>query len=132
MRLALKLVLVFMLANIALAGIYGYLAVRREVILFQKRAAAEAEEMGPVIEELLADARRRPRAIATSRSRSTGSSRSQQQPLRIRWVSFDTKAEAEFRPAVPAERLTSIVIQEHLPSRPMSPTALPICTSTGR
>ena len=56
MRLTLKLALVFILANIALAGIYGYLAVCREVVLFQKRAAAEAEEMGPVIEKLLADA----------------------------------------------------------------------------
>jgi hypothetical protein len=54
MRLALKLALVFILANIALAGIYGYLAVRCEVILFQQRAAIEAEEMGPVIEKLLA------------------------------------------------------------------------------
>ena len=71
-----------MLANIALAGIYGYLAVRREVILFQKRAAEEAEEMGPVIEKLLADALataegdRDIRGIARA-----GSSSSQQQPL---------------------------------------------------
>ena len=58
MRLALKLVLVFMLANIALAGIYGYLAVQREVDLFKNRAAAEADEFGPVILELLADEER--------------------------------------------------------------------------
>ena len=80
MRLALKLVLVFMLANIALAGIYGYLAVRREVILFQKRAAAEAEEMGPVIEKLLADAwrnqgRSRHRGVASQDHRRRSSSR---------------------------------------------------------
>ena len=132
MRLALKLVLVFMLANIALAGIYGYLAVRREVVLFQKRAAAEAEEMGPVIEKLLADAwppegDRDIAGICCDRIIA-----SQQQPLSVRWVWFDTMAEAEFRPAVSAERLTAIVIQEHLPSRPTSPTAFPICTSTGR
>ena len=34
--------------------------------------------------------------------------------MSIRWVSFDAKAEAKFRPAVPAERLTVIVIQEHV------------------
>ena len=113
MRLTLKLALVFILANIALAGIYGYLAVRREVILFQKRAAAEAEEMGPVIEKLLADAWRTEgdRGMRESFRRIIGS---QQQPLRIRWVWFDTKAEAEFCPAAAADRLTAIVIQEHI------------------
>ena len=73
MRLALKLVLVFMLANAALAGIYGYLAVRREVDLFKKRADDEAEEICPVIEKLLAEPGG-PQRIATSRNRSTGSS----------------------------------------------------------
>ena len=113
MRLALKLALVFILANIALAGIYGYLAVRREVILFQQRAAAEAEEMGHVIEKLLADAWRTEgdRGMRELLGRIIAS---QQQPLRIRWVWFDTKAEAEFRPAASAERLTAIVIQEHV------------------
>ena len=113
MRLALKLVLVFILANVTLAGIYGYLAVRREVIVFQKRAAAEAEEMGPVIAKLLADAWRTEgdRGMRESLRRIIGS---QQQPLRIRWVWFDTNAEAEFCPAAAGERLTSIVIQEHV------------------
>ena len=113
MRLTLKLALVFILTNIALAGIYGYLAVRREVVLFQKRAAAEAEEMGPVIEKLLADAWRTEgdRGMRESFHRIIGS---QQQPLRIRWVWFDTKAEAEFCPAAAADRLTAIVIQEHI------------------
>ena len=113
MRLALKLALVFILTNIALAGIYGYLAVRREVILFQQRATIEAEEMGPVMEKLLADAWRTEgdRGIRESLRRiiATG-----QQPLRIRWVWFDTKVEEEFRPAAPTERLTQIVIEEHV------------------
>ena len=114
MRLALKLALVFMLANIALAGIYGYLAVRREVALFQQRATEEAEEMCPVIEKLLADTWRTEddRDIEESLRKVIAA---QQQPLNIRWVSFDSKAEAEFRPAVATERLTAIVIQEHIP-----------------
>ncbi len=56
MRLALKLVLVFMLANIA-AGRHLRLSGRPPRSgPFQQRAAEEAEEMGPVIEKLLADA----------------------------------------------------------------------------
>ncbi|MEI8371407.1 MAG: ATP-binding protein [Planctomycetota bacterium] len=113
MRVALKLVLAFMLANSVMAGIYGYLAVRREVVLFQKRAAADAEEMGPVVEKLLADAWRTEgdRGMRESLRRISGSG---QLPLRIRWVWFDAKAEAEFRPTASAEQMTSIVIQEHI------------------
>ena len=113
MRLALKLVLAFILANVTLAGFYGYLAVRREVILFQKRAAAEAEEMGPVIEKLLTDA-----CGMRGRSRHGGvvpqDHRRSEHPTRIRWVWSRANAEAEFCPAAAAERLTSIVIQEHV------------------
>jgi signal transduction histidine kinase len=114
MRLALKLVLVFMLANIALAGIYGYLAIRREVVLFQNRAAVEAEEMGPVMEKLLNDAwpAEGDRGMQESLRRIN---RFQQQPLRIRWVRFDATAEAEFRPAASIERLTAIIIRDHIP-----------------
>ena len=114
MRLTLKLALIFILANIALAGIYGYLAVRREDNLFRDRATAEAKEMGHIIEKLLADAWliEGDRDIRES---FLGSIVSRQQPLHIRWVWFDAKAEAEFRPAVPCERLTAVVIQEHNP-----------------
>jgi signal transduction histidine kinase len=113
-RLTLKLVLVFMLANVALAGLYGYLAVRREVTLFRQRVEAEAEEIGPVIEKLLAETwRSKPdREIQESLDRVAPS---QQQPLRIRWVSFDAKAEPKFRPVVPTERLTVFVLQQHQP-----------------
>ncbi len=38
MRLTLKLVLAFILANATLAGVYGYLSVRREVDRFRKQA----------------------------------------------------------------------------------------------
>ena len=56
MRLALKLVLAFMLANIALAAIYGYLAVRREVRTYEHNASEEAEAIGPAMQVVLADA----------------------------------------------------------------------------
>jgi two-component system, NtrC family, sensor kinase len=113
MRLTFKLVLAFMLANIALAAIYGYIAVHREVILFQRRTACEAAEMGPIMEKLLTDAWRSEgdRGMRESLRKILGR---RQEPLRIRWVWFDPEAEDEFRPAVSAEQLTSIVIQEHV------------------
>ena len=69
--------------------------------------------MGPVIEKLLADAWRTEgdRGMRESLRRIIAA---QQQPLSIRWVWFDTKAEAEFCPAASVERLTPIVIQEHV------------------
>jgi len=113
-RLALKLVLVFMLANIAMAAIYGYLAVRREVFLFQRRAAAEAEEMAPVVEKVLADAwsSKGDRGVLESLHRIFAE---QQRPSHIRWVWFDTQAETEFSPTCSIELVTAIVIREHIP-----------------
>ena len=55
MRLTLKLVLVFMLGNIVLAAIYGYLAVQHEVRAFQRTVEAEAQSLGPAMEDLLVE-----------------------------------------------------------------------------
>ena len=123
MRLALKLVLVFMLANIALAGIYGYLAVRREVMLFQRRAAAEAEELAPVIKNVLADvwSSKGDRGMRESLHRIFAE---QQSAAHIRWVWFDPQAEPEFCPAASTELLTAFVIEEHLPVETDEPNGI--------
>ncbi len=135
MRLAIKLVLVFMLANIVLAGIYGYLAVRREVDLFKKRAQAEAEAIAPVIVELLDDEQRLAdqqkvanekllsgRDLLATFAQIKGDGEIQksldaviqslQTTMSIRWVSFEAKAGEKFRPKVPSLRVTSIVAIE--------------------
>ncbi len=111
MRLALKLGLVFMLANMALAGIYGYMAMRREVVLFQRQVAEEADEMGPVMSRILADAwtSDRDRGMHESLRRLCSS---QPQPLRVRWVWFDA-VEDDSRPAASSNLLTQVVLQEH-------------------
>ncbi|MGO9113986.1 MAG: sensor histidine kinase [Thermoguttaceae bacterium] len=114
MRLALKLVLVFMLANIALAMIYGYLAVRREVILFRKEAAIETEVIDKSLEKLLIDAWRSKGDRGVQELLLTIID-SQQQHLRIRWVWFDTKPETESCPVVSADLLTEDVVQGHVP-----------------
>ena len=123
MRLAFKLVLVFMLANVALAAIYGYLAIRREVIQFRQRVEAEAEEVAPVMEKLLIDAWRTEgdRGVKESLRRIVAG---RQPPLRIRWVWFDTRAGDNTWPGAPHGGLTAIIIQEHIscrgPTRPMA------------
>ena len=112
MRLALKLFLVFMLANVACAGVFGYLHVRREVERFKRNAKIEVEEVGPVVEEILAN-------LGPTKGDQDVEEvldkvvRRQQPALSIRWVSFNVEAETRFRPVVPRERLTLIVIQQH-------------------
>jgi signal transduction histidine kinase len=109
MRLALKLALIFMLANSALACIYGYLAVRREVRLFQKEAAEEAEEIGPVLEKLLCDAYRNQgdRDVQEILIKIIDTN---QKPVGIHWVWFD-KVELESALVPPTERPTAIIVE---------------------
>ena len=100
MRLTLKLGLAFMLANMALAVVYGYMAMRREVAIFQRQVAEEAEEMEPVIERVLADAwsSKRDAGLRDSLKTYFGG---QPHPMRVRWVWFDAEAEDD-RPVVPS------------------------------
>lgn len=113
MRLALKLVLAFMLANIALAAIYGYLAVRREVRMFEHTASEEAESLGPAMQVVLADAWRATgyrgveecvRRVATI----------QETQLQIRWVWFDSPPGEPDAPSAPPKLLTATAIERHL------------------
>ncbi len=112
MRLAMKLALVFMVANMTLAGVYGYLAMRREADVFHRQVAEEAEEMEPVVERLLADAwtMKRDIGVRESLQRLCGEN---PQPMRVRWVWFDDAAEKEFRPAATSDLLTAVALQEH-------------------
>jgi signal transduction histidine kinase len=114
MRLALKLVFIFMLANIALAVVYGYVAMRRETALFQRQVSEEAEAMEPVMERLLTEAwtRQRDAGVRDSLQRYFGS---QPQPMRVRWVWFDCSdpADDEFRPTAASNLITAVARQEH-------------------
>jgi two-component system, NtrC family, sensor kinase len=111
MRLALKFVLIFMLANMALASTFGYLAVRREVASFKHRVAEEAQEVASLVEKDLAAAWHSEgnHGIQKSLERII---QSQPQSTSIRWVWFDSKPDSEFCPSVSAARLVGI-IREH-------------------
>ncbi len=108
---ALKFILVFMLANIALGGIYGYLAVRREAINFQHDFAQQAEAIKPLVERVLAQAWARggQRGMRESLQTFFGG---QSQPMRVRWVWFDADEE-DYRPVASANLLTAAALQEH-------------------
>jgi signal transduction histidine kinase len=111
MRLALKLVFIFMLANMALAAVYGYLAMRRETALFHRQVAEEAEEMEPVVARLLAEAWTARREVGVHELLQRVCS-DQPQPMRVRWVWFD-RDEEEFSPAASSNLLTNAALREH-------------------
>jgi two-component system, NtrC family, sensor kinase len=112
MRLTVKLVTAFVVGNVLLAAIYGYLAVRREVRMFEQTATDEAESLGNAMEDGLADAWRRAghQGVLELLHKASG----QEYPLRIRWVWFDSQPGTPFSPSAPAERLTTITIQRHV------------------
>ena len=113
MRLAFKLVFAFLLANIVLAALYGYLAVQHEIHVFERMASSEAESLGPALEVLVIE------AWQTSGYRGLQdvirtASRGQSRPLHVRWVWFDAEPGGADSPAARAEQLTSVAIERHL------------------
>jgi two-component system, NtrC family, sensor kinase len=110
MKLTIKLVTAFVLGNVLLAAIYGYLAVQREVQQFERTAADEADSLGATMQELLTDSWQRagPQCVEMLRKVS-----GQAQQMRIRWVWFDSQPGSPDSPAAPAERLTTITIERH-------------------
>jgi signal transduction histidine kinase len=112
MKLTLKLVLVFMLGNIVLAVIYGHLAVQREVQAFQHTVEAEAQSLGPAMEDILADSWHSAgyeRVLEVVRKANDG----QDGEMCIRWVWFDTQSGNPDAPAAAPEYLSAIAIQQH-------------------
>jgi signal transduction histidine kinase len=113
MRLALKLALVYIIVNMSLACIYGYLAMRREADVVHRQVAEEAEEMEPVVERLLTEAWSAKRDVGVRESLQRFCS-DQSPPMRVRWVWFDpAEAEEEFRPVASSDLRTAVALQEH-------------------
>jgi two-component system NtrC family sensor kinase len=112
MRLALKLVAAFLLANIALAALYGYLSIKSEVRSFRTMVRDEADSLAPPLQTVLADA-----------WRSGGESGLQQRieqvqhvqttELHVRWVWFDRTTGDQAAPAAPQAELTATAIERH-------------------
>jgi signal transduction histidine kinase len=102
-----------MLANVLLAVLYGYLAVQREIWLFQQRVHREAESLGSTLAVLVVDAWQQkgyPGLMNVIRT----SSPQKPEPLRIRWVWFDERPGGLHAPAARTEQLTTVVLEQHL------------------
>ena len=123
MRLTLKLVAAFVIGNVALATVYGYLAVRREVLVFEQTATDEAESVGTAMQDALADAWRRNghQGVLGLLHNANGEEHS----LRIRWVWFDSQPGTPFSPSVPAAQLTTITVERHVGVYAFSPQGEP-------
>ena len=111
MRLALKLVLVFLLANSLLAALYGYLTVRQEVRLFEQTAGEETESLGSAMQGLLADAWHNTGSVGVEEYVRKAACPDVQ--FQIRWVWFDTESDRSHAPSMPLARLTTVTLQRH-------------------
>ncbi|HEV3417503.1 MAG TPA: HAMP domain-containing sensor histidine kinase [Pirellulales bacterium] len=112
MRLALKLVLAFLLANIVLAVVYGYLAVQHEVRVFERTASDEAKSLGPPMEHLLVAAWHSSGDRGLHDFIREASTRRDQQ-MRIRWVWFDVQPGDPDSPIASLDQLTATVFEQH-------------------
>jgi signal transduction histidine kinase len=124
MRLALKLVLAFVLGNILLAGIYGYLTVQREARMFRQSASAEAETLGGAMEGPLTDAWQRTGHQGVMQWVQKAND-GQKSYLRIRWVWFDSQPGDPCFPSASPDRLTAISIEQHVAVEAPAPDGTP-------
>lgn len=114
MRLALKLVLAFLLCNILLAAVYAYFSVRQEVGAFGQTVSAEAEAIGNPLQVVLSDAWKAARYRGVEQA-VQNVQQMQSAELHIRWVWFDRRPGQPDAPTAPPESLTTAVIDNHLP-----------------
>lgn len=112
MKLAFKLVSTLMLALIVVTAIHGCLAIEREVRIFEEEAQADAKRLGDALEESVSDAWQRDShegVLDLIRNASE-----YEHTIEIHWVRFDARRGDPYCPTVPPERLTAVVIEEHL------------------
>ena len=124
MRLALKLVLAFVLGNILLAGIYGYLTVQREARRFRQTASDEAQTLGGAMEGLLADAWQKTGHQGVLQCVQKVN-KGQNSYLRIRWVWFDSRPGDPYYPSASPDRLTTLTIEQHVAIEAADPDGTP-------
>jgi two-component system NtrC family sensor kinase len=98
MRLAIKLMTVYLAAILLVTGVYGYLAVQREEQIFEERAHAEVESLALAMETKLR-AHGAERAVEMLREMPI-----QGYGVQVRWVWFDAPHSDPFGPVASIER----------------------------
>ena len=122
MKLTFKLVFGFVVGNVLLAAVYGYLTVRREVLRFEQTAREDAQRLGKALQDSVAEHWRRSGREGVGKLLQTAST--EQYRLRIRWVWFDRSGGGE-SPSAPSAMLTTVAIQRHLAIRAPGPDGTP-------
>ncbi len=113
MRLAFKLVFAFLLANILLAAVWGYLSINREIRIFEGDARSRAEALGPPLEILVINAWRSG-GYSEVQNVVRRVSRRDSDQMHVRWVWFDAQAGSDDAPLVATELLTTTVVTQHV------------------
>jgi len=111
MKLAFKLVFLFLLAAVLLTAGHAYLAIRQETESFHEETRADAERLAEALDDVLAERWRRGGYQAAVELIRTADG--QHRRIRIRWVWFDATPEEPNCPAASPARLTSVVIDRH-------------------
>jgi len=128
MKLTSKLVFTFLVANVILAIIYGYVSINDEERAFHELTSAEVRTLGGAMENTLAHTWNNAgpeQMLAFVRN-----ANSEERHMRVRWVWFDSRpdnsAESEFCPAAPQEMLNkTLIIEQHRNIESVDPDGTP-------
>jgi two-component system NtrC family sensor kinase len=112
MKLALKLVLALVLGLIVITTVHGWLSVRHQTRQFELDVKADAERLGDVLEEAVQEAWRQGGHQRVSDLIREASE--YEHTMEIHWVSFDAQPGDPFCPTAPPDRITAVIIEQHL------------------
>ena len=103
MKLALKLVSVFMLCTILLASAHAYFVIQRQTQAFEQQAEADAQKLAGSLQKQIPQAWQQagPDGLANL----LRNMESYSVTTRVRWVWFDAQPGTPHSPSVPPEQL---------------------------
>ena len=109
MKLAFKLVSVFMVSTIVLTSAHAYFVIQRQSRAFEREAEADAEELAGSLEGRIPQVLRQegPEGLADLIRNAEGYSVT----TRVRWVWFDAQPGSPHSPSVPPEQLQAVVVE---------------------
>jgi len=119
MKLAAKLVLVFMVGIVAVTIFHAYLLVRREAEIFEQETSDEARLIGDAIDDRIIAVWKEAGQAAAMHVIETADQREPE--MRIRWVWFDAGPSDAYRPAVPPEAIRPTALEGHPPVKAQHP-----------
>lgn len=123
MKLAFKLVSALVLGLIVILIVHGWVSVRHQTRQFELDARADAERLGDVLEETVFEAWKQgghEGVVDLIRKASQ-----YEHTMEIHWVRFDAQPGDPFCPTAPPDRITAVMIQQHLTVPARAPDGTP-------